>query len=52
MLDACAQHDAVTFKLDRKKNTDTPRYPAIREFLEFMLFTGARLDEALKLYGH
>jgi integrase len=51
LLDACAEHDALTFKLDRKKNTDTPRYPAIREFVEFMLFTGARLDEALKLLG-
>jgi integrase len=51
LLRACEEHDAQLFRLTRTKKTDVPRYPAIREFVEFLLYTGCRLDEALRLKG-
>lgn len=45
LLEACAKYDQLTYKLDRKGRRDTPRHKPIRRFVEFLLFSGVRIEE-------
>ncbi len=55
LLEACERHDAATYSLTRdekaagKARGETPRYAAIGPFALFVLLTGVRLSEALRL---
>lgn len=45
ILDACKRHDAATFKLDRRRRTDTTRYKPVYALVWFVLMTGIRIEE-------
>ena len=55
LLEACQEHDAVTYTLTRGEKAhglmrgQTPRYTPIGGFALFILLTGVRLSEALRL---
>ena len=55
LLEACERHDSETFSMTRQEKAGeaakggTPRYTAIGPFALFVLLTGCRLSEALRL---
>lgn len=51
LLDACRRHDEVRFVITRDRREDANRFPPIQEYVEFLLLTGVRLDESLKVTG-
>lgn len=50
LLDACREHDGLLFKITRDR-TAKARHKPIQEFIEFVLFTGLRISEALGIEG-
>jgi len=54
LLQACERHDGATYTLTRREKTaglraGTPRYQPISGFALFVLLTGCRLNEAVRL---
>ncbi len=55
LLESCQRHDAQTFSMTRREKVgeaakgETPRYQPISGFVLFVLLSGVRLSEALRL---